>query len=456
MSTPDPRSETLAKAEAAGAHPAELAALRRRLEQLEEDRAGVLHGDDLEPVEDLPALAALPVPSPSRAREVLDRLVVLKLNGGLGTSMGLTGPKSLLEVKPGWTFLDVVATQVLALRERHAVRLPLLLMNSPATRAPSLAALRRHPGLGDQELPLDFLQGREPKLRADDLRPVAWPADPELEWCPPGHGDLYTALAASGTLDALLDAGVRWCFVSNADNLGALPDVRLAAWVADEEVPFAMEAARRTAADRKGGHLARHDGRMVLREVAQVPDGDESFPDIDRWRYFNTNNLWLDLEALKALQADDPGGPALPLIVNRKTVDPADASSPAVLQLETAMGAAIGSIEGASAVHIPRDRFAPVKTTDDLLVVRSDAFALTDDGRMEPTVDGALPDVALDPAHYELLPDFAARFPAGAPSLRRCSSLRVAGDVSFGADVVVEGAVRIEGPRHVPDGEVLR
>jgi UTP--glucose-1-phosphate uridylyltransferase len=452
----DPSTLALAKAEAAGAHPAELAALRRRLEQLASDAAGLLHGDDLDPVADLPRLADLPEPSPAAAREVLDRLVVLKLNGGLGTSMGLSGPKSLLEIKPGRTFLDVLAAQVLTLRERHGARLPLLLMNSAVTRGPSLEVLRRHPELREQELPLDFLQGREPKLRADDLRPVDWPADPELEWCPPGHGDLYTALAATGTLEALLSAGMRWCFVSNADNLGALPDPRLAAWVAAEEVPFAMEAARRTAADRKGGHLARHGDRLVLREVAQVPEGDASFPDIDRWRYFNTNNLWLDLEALAALQREDPGGPDLPLIVNRKPVDPTDPTSTPVLQLETAMGAAISSIPGASAVHVPRDRFAPVKTTDDLLVVRSDVFALSADGRMEATREGEPPAVALDRDHFGLLPDFERRFPAGAPSLRRCTALEVTGDVTFGADVVVEGEVRIQGPRTVADGEVLR
>jgi UTP--glucose-1-phosphate uridylyltransferase len=332
-----------------------------------------------------------------------------------------------------------------------------MLMNSPSTRGPSLAALGRHPAVQDNgPVPLDFLQGREPKIRLDDHFPVEWPQAPELEWCPPGHGDLYTALSASGTLDALLEAGVRWCFVSNADNLGAVPDARLAAWVADEGVPFAMEAVRGTPADRKGGHLALHRGRTVLRETAQVPPGDESFSDVERWRFYNTNNLWIDLEALRRLQRDDPGGPALPLIVNRKTVDPSDATSTPVIQLETAMGAAIGSIEGARAVQVPRHRFAPVKTTDDLLVVRSDCYELSPDGRMQAVFDGPPPFVALDKAHYKLLPGFEARFPEGAPSLRRCDSLTVSGDVTFGAGVVVEGTVVVEGPRHVSDGEILR
>ncbi len=448
---------TLAKAEVAGAHPTELAALRRRLEQLVVPDAGQLPGSELEPLPDLPRLEDLPEPSDAQAREVLDRLVVVKLNGGLGTSMGLSGPKSLLSVKDGHSFLDVFTLQVLALRRQYGARLPLMLMNSPSTRGPSLQALGRHPAVQDNgPVPLDFLQGREPKIRADDHLPVEWPQAPELEWCPPGHGDLYTALAASGTLDALLEAGVRWCFVSNADNLGAVPDARLAAWVAEQGVPFAMEAVRGTPADRKGGHLALHGGRVVLRETAQVPKGDESFTDVERWRFYNTNNLWIDLEALRALQEREPGGPALPLIVNRKTVDPSDASSTPVIQLETAMGAAIGSIEGARAVQVPRHRFAPVKTTDDLLVVRSDCYELTPEGLMLARFDGPPPFVALDGQHYKLLPGFEARFPRGAPSLRRCDSLTVTGDVTFGADVVVEGEVVVTGPRSVADGEVLR
>ena len=313
---------------------------------------------------------------------MLDRLAVVKLDGGLGTSMGLSGPKSLLEVKPGTSFLDVIATQVLALRERHGARLPLVLMNSAATRGPSLGELRRYGGLRVPGVPLDFLQGREPKIRADDLQPVQWPADPELEWCPPGHGDIYAALAASGTLDALLGAGLRYAFVSNSDNLGALAEVRIAAWLAAEQVPFALEAVRGTLADRKGGHLARYQGRVVLRETAQVPDGDTSFTDIERWRWYNTNNIWIDLRALRELQAADPAAPALPLIVNRETVDPRDPASTPVIQLESAMGAAISSIPGARAIHVPRSRFAPVKTTDDLLVIRSDAYQLTSDGQM--------------------------------------------------------------------------
>jgi UTP--glucose-1-phosphate uridylyltransferase len=440
------------KLEKAGAHPMELAAFRRRLAQLTDPGAGTLPGDELSPVEPLPRLDELPEPDEATTRAVLDRLAVVKLNGGLGTSMGLDGPKSTLEIKPGRSFLDVIAIQTLALRRSTGARLPLLLMDSPTTRPVSLERLRAHAGLDDQPLPLDFLQGIEPKLDAASHEPVEWPADPQLEWCPPGHGDIYTALAASGIASTLLEAGVRWCFVSNADNLGARPDPRIAAWLAEHEVPFLLEVVRGTESDRKGGHLAMRDGKLVLRESAQVPDGDPSFGDLTRWHYFNTNNIWFDLQAITALQEADPAAPELPLIVNRKTVDPTDKSSTPVLQLETAMGAAVSTIDGAGALEVPRTRFAPVKTTDDLLVARSDLWELRDDGAMVPHFDGVPPVVSLDKAHFGMLRDFEARFPGGAPSLVDAQRLEVHGDVTFAGPVTVRGSVTVDGPRTLDGG----
>jgi UTP--glucose-1-phosphate uridylyltransferase len=446
----------LDKLRADDAPPGVIAAFERRFAQLEDPAAGLLPGDTLEPVRDVPALDDLPGPGPGEAAALLDRLVVLKLNGGLGTSMGLRGPKSLVEVKPGVTFLDVIARQVLALRARHGgARVPLVLMDSYSTRDATLAALADHPGPA-ADVPFDFLQSREPKLRADTLEPVAWPADPTLEWCPPGHGDLYVSLAASGMLGRLRAAGYDWAFVSNSDNLGAVADARIPAWADGAGVPFVMEVVRGTAADRKGGHLALRDGALVLRETAQAPAGDPSFTDVDRWRYYNTNNLWVDLRTLERLMSEHQGGPDLPLIVNRKTVDPTDPASPAVLQLETAMGAAVGAIPGAEAVQVPRTRFAPVKTTDDLLVVRSDAYTLTGDGELSPAFTGDPPVVALDPDHYRLLPEAERRFPGGPPSLRGCRRLTVEGDVTFGSGVVVEGDVELHGPATIADGKVLR
>jgi UTP--glucose-1-phosphate uridylyltransferase len=423
--------------------------------RLAEGETGLLPEAEIEPVGDLPDSEQLPEPEEA-GREALDRAVVIKLNGGLGTSMGMTGPKSLIEAKDGFSFLDVIALQVLEDRRRFGVRLPLVLMNSFRTREASLAALERYPEL-EVDVPLDFVQGKVPKLRADDLRPVSWPKEPALEWAPPGHGDLYTSLVASGMLTELLEQGYEHAFVSNSDNLGAVVEPRIAAWFAREGLPFVMEVADRTDADRKGGHIARRRGRgLVLRETAQTPDDDlEAFQDTSRHRYFNANTLWVGLRALEGLMEERGNVLGLPMIVNRKTVDPSDPSSPEVLQLETAMGAAIGVFDGAAAIRVPRARLVPVKTTDDLLALRSDAYELTADYRLR----GRAPLVDLDPEHFKLLRDFDGRFPTGPPSLAACERLVVRGDVGFGRDVTVRGSVTIEhgGPERlwIEDGTVL-
>jgi UTP--glucose-1-phosphate uridylyltransferase len=416
---------------------------------------GMLPESEIEPAKGLADADELP----AGGEELLDQAVVLKLNGGLGTSMGMTGPKSLIEAREGQTFLDVTVQQVLRLRERSGARVPLVLMNSFRTREASLAALRRHPEI-ELDLPLDFVQGKVPKLRADDLTPVAWPEDPELEWAPPGHGDLYTSIAASGVLDALLERGYRYAFVSNSDNLGAVLDPRILRWFAERELPFAMEVADRTESDKKGGHLARRrGGGLVLRETAQISDADQAaFEDVGRHRYFNANTLWIDLQALKRTLDERDGVLGLPMIVNRKTVDPTNPESPAVIQLESAMGAAIDVFEGADAVRIPRKRFVPVKTTNDLLSLRSDAYAISPTDAQVSLVserEGVPPVVDLDPEQYKLLADFERHFEAGPPSLVGCERLVVRGDVRFDADVVVRGAVSVEGPARIEAGSLL-
>ena len=174
--------------------------------------------------------------------------------------------------------------------------------------------------------------------------------------------------------------------------------------MAREQIPFLMEVVEGTEADRKGGHIARRraDGQLVLRETAQTPPEDEeSFRDYRRWRYYNTNSLWVDLRAL-ADTLDERGGVLeLPLIVNRKTVDPRDSDSTPVIQLESAMGAAIESFAGAALLLVPRTRFAPVKTTDDLLVLRSDAYRLATSCVVEPVPERA--DAALRRARQAVL-----------------------------------------------------
>lgn len=430
----------------------------RFYELLESGETGVIREDTIEPLLNPPKLADVDITN-AEAREAIGQTLILKLNGGLGTSMGLDKAKTLLKVREGCNFLDLIVRQVLAARERYDARLPLLLMNSFRTDEDTLKYLAKYPELPVDGLPLSFVQNQEPKLRADDLSPVEWPDDPTLEWCPPGHGDLYPALEGSGVLDALLEQGFRYAFVSNGDNLGAAPNATIAGWFAKSGAPYAAEVCRRTVNDKKGGHLAirKSDGQLILRDTAQTaPEEMVYFTDDHRHPFFHTNNLWFDLVKLREALTARNSVLGLPLIRNDKTVDPADPVSTPVVQIESAMGAAIEVFEGATAICVGRDRFLPVKTTNELLLLRSDVYELTGEGKLVVQTE-TTPEITLDPRYFKQVDKFCERIPS-APSLRRAKSLKVNGDWTFGVGVVVTGDVELgdEGsPQFIPDGTRL-
>jgi UTP--glucose-1-phosphate uridylyltransferase len=374
--------------------------------------------------------------------ENFHQTVRIVLNGGLGTSMGLTGPKSLIEIKDGKSFLDVILKQA----ENHAVRLAF--MNSFSTHEDTMAAIS---ALKPSRFPIVFQQHKFPKILQKNLSPAIWPQNPNLEWNPPGHGDVYTALLTSGMLKKLLDDGIFYAFISNSDNLGARLDESLLGYFAKHQFPFMMEVAEKTPADIKGGHVARHkSGRLILREAAQCPkDEIGAFQDIRRYRYFNTNNIWINLKALKNL-FDRRKMINLPLILNPKTLDPRDETSPPVYQVESAMGAAVSLFDGTAAVMVPRNRFYPVKTCNDLLAVRSDCFAYSADQslRINPAREAMkktdVVKVKLDPKYYGKIDGLDERFGNGIPSLVDCDSLTIEGDVLFEKDVKIKGEVKIK------------
>ena len=440
---------------AAGVMEAAIGAFRHNYEALCREETGLIPEEAIRPAE---GLAVFEPGTGGFDPELLAQAVVIKLNGGLGTSMGLQMVKSVLEVRPGVNFLDLIVRQVVNLREASGSKVRLLLMNSFSTSDDTLDYLKKHAAGGFAEATeVELMQNQVPKIDEATLAPVEWPANPSLEWCPPGHGDLYPALVGSGWLDRLLAAGVKYAFVSNSDNLGAVLEPGLLKHFADSGAPFLMEVTRRTPADRKGGHLAvrQDDGRLLLREVAQCPDGDlDAFQDIGRHQYFNTNSIWLRLDVLKEKLAEGGGVLPLPMIKNRKTVDPRDKNSTPVIQLEVAMGAAIECFEGAQAIEVPRSRFAPVKSTADLFALRSDAYSVGEDGRVELIAarHGEPPVVKLDDS-YKLVDAIES---LGVPSLAGCEEVKIDGPVRFAEGVILKGKVAFSAPagevRTVPAG----
>ena len=436
--------------------------------QLVAGATGYISGTHARPPEDIADVSAA-LGFHAEGLDALNRLVVVKLNGGLGATMGLNGPRSLLVVKDGLRFLDIIVRHVLHLRQKMTARLPLIFMNSYSTQEATQQALTAYPQLAggvSGKLPLAFLQNKVPKIWQDTLTPVEWHEDPAKEWCPPGHGDIYLTLHTSRLLKQMLALGYEYIFVSNADNLGATVDTDILGFFAARNLPFLMEVTARTAADRKGGHLAQSpDGRLLLREIAQCPPEEiAQFQDIERYRFFNTNNLWIHLPSLQRLLDERDGLLDLPMIVNKKPVDPSRPDTAPVYQLETAVGLAISAFDGAQAIKVPRDRFLPVKRGNDLLALRSDAYRLNQQQRVEldprrgtDSFPPGAPHVELDDRFYQFINQIEARFPHGPPSLIRCRSLTVNGPYTFGDSVTVEGDVALtnesDRPIVIPDGQ---
>ncbi len=417
---------------------------RHYLNQAVNGETGLIYDSDIQPVEldEIQELGKLDIYQ-GQGESAYKNAVRIILNGGLGTSMGLTGPKSLLKVKDGHSFLSLIMNQA----ENSHVNL--LFMNSFSTHDDTLAALDK---INSPLKPKSFRQNKYPKVLQENFAPASWPPNPKLEWNPPGHGDVYTALYTSGMLQQLLDENIYYAFISNSDNLGAQMDASLLGYFAKKEIPFMMEVAEKTPSDVKGGHLAklRNNNRFVLREAAQCPKEEiVAFQKIGPYRYFNTNSIWINLDALNQI-FKKINKILLPLILNSKTLDPRDENSPPVYQFETAMGAAISLFDKAAAVRVPRSRFFPVKTCNDLLIMRSDCFVFSEkkDLRMNPerkiNQKQETIKIKLDPKFYGKIDNFDQRFADGVPSLVDCYSLTIEGDVLFEKDVKIKGSVTIK------------
>ncbi len=449
-----------AKMADAGVDPVAIETFAHYYRLLEHGETGMIPESSIEPV-DIESLADAEVPD-DVAADAIGRTVAIKLNGGLGTSMGMERAKSLLCVRRGLSFLDIIARQALHLRKEYDARLPLIFMNSFRTSADTLHALGRYDELAVGDLPIEFLQnGAQPQRRQPQARRVA--QGPRARVVPaPGHGDIYTALHATGLLDTLRDRGYRHPFLSNADNLGATFDARVPAWMPREGIPYVAEGSERTPNDNKGGHPPRRrsDGRLVLRDTAQVTPGEERrFADNEGPAPVLPRQQPLDRPPRHQEQARRERRRARPAdqsATTRTSTRPTRTRPTPVIQIETAMGSAIEVFEEAQALIVPRDRFSPVKTTNELLLVRSDLYEIDTASREVALIDHEEPYIDLS-SHYKVVHDFDKRFPQGAPSIRKATSLNVEGDGTFGRDIVAVADVtrRAESPRVIADGTRL-
>ncbi|KAL3838740.1 hypothetical protein ACJIZ3_023331 [Penstemon smallii] len=394
-----------------------------------------------------------PVPEdPAETKKLLDKLVVLKLNGGLGTTMGCTGPKSVIEVRNGLTFLDLIVIQIETLNAKYGCSVPLLLMNSFNTHDDTLKIVEKY---ANSNIDIHtFNQSQYPRLVVDDFSPLPSKGNAGKDaWYPPGHGDVFQSLMNSGKLDALVSQGKEYVFVANSDNLGAVVDLKILNHLINNKNEYCMEVTPKTLADVKGGTLISYEGKVQLLEIAQVPDEHvNEFKSIEKFKIFNTNNLWVNLQAIKRLVQGD--ALKMEIIPNPKEVDGVK-----VLQLETAAGAAIRFFDHAIGINVPRSRFLPVKATSDLLLVQSDLYTLSDGfvTRNPARANPANPSIELGP-EFKKVASFLSRFKS-IPSIIDLDILKVSGDVWFGSGITLKGKVTIAAKSgvklEIPDGAVI-
>lgn len=367
---------------------------------------------------------------------LLSKLAVLKLNGGLGTSMGCKGPKSVIEVRGDTTFLDLIVQQIEHLNKKyHGANVPLLLMNSFNTDSETAKIIQKYQ---DTNVTITtFQQSRYPRIIKESLEPmpVTHEGYAHSDWYPPGHGDFFQSIYASGLVDTLLAQGKEYIFVSNVDNLGATVDLNILKNIVERDVEYCMELTDKTRADIKGGTIISYDGKVSLLEVAQVPSKYiEEFKSVSKFKVFNTNNIWVSLRAIKRVMQE--GSMKLDIIVNNKEVN-----GQKVIQLETAIGAGIGYFNNACGVNVPRSRFLPVKSTSDLLLIQSNMYTLKSGSLiMNPARQFATTPVIKLGTEFKKVGQYLERF-GSIPDVLELDHLTVSGDVSFGANTTLKGTV---------------
>lgn len=390
-------------------------------------------------------------------KEMLNQLVVVKLNGGLGTSMGCRGPKSAISVRNDLTFLDLTVQQIEYLNKTYGSDVPLVLMNSFNTDEDTKKILCKYAQVKVRIF--TFNQSRFPRILHESLLPMPKSnSDNSNSWYPPGHGDVYASFYNAGLLQEFLNDGRKYMFLSNIDNLGATVDLHILNFLLNTSngpVPeFVMEVTDKTRGDIKGGTLVEYEGKPRLLEIAQVPKEQvDEFKSVSKFKIFNTNNLWINMEAMKRVVKEKQLH--MEIIVNNKILE----NGVNVIQLETASGAAIKCFEGAMGINVPRKRFLPVKTTSDLLLVMSNLYSMRT-GALEMSKLRSFPSVPLVKlgANFQTVKEFLSRF-ASIPDMIELDHLTVSGDVTFGKSVSLKGTVIIianHGSRiDIPSGAVL-
>lgn len=361
-----------------------------------------------------------------KTKEMLDKLVVVKFNGALGTSMGFNGPKSLIEIQEGVTLLDLVNQRIESLNAYYGCKVPLLLVNTNETHNATLKMLKKYSGSN-----LDihsFVQDQQPELQSLD-----GPSDP---------GTAFLSLVNRATLDQLVSQGKEYALVVDTDNACALIDPKILNHLIQNNVEYCMEVTPATSTFSRTSLLSSQEGKFKLANIAQ----SASKHCTRKFKFTDTRSVWVNLKAAKRLLETDA------MTTEKFSMsESADADDK-----ESAAGSAIQLFGERIGVNVPQHRYLPVNSTSDLLVLWSDVYTydkgiLTQNRSRNPSIN-------LGP-EFEKVDDFEKRFKS-IPSIVGLESLKVTGDVWFGSGVTLKGRVTIEvkpGVKlEIPDDVVIK
>jgi len=431
------------------------------------------HDEDFETYSSLENCAPEDIPT------FLSQLIVIKLNGGRGLSLGLEHSKSRLVVSNDMTFMDIVVRQIEYLNDLYKVSIPLLLMNSFVTHEDSVKLTKKYENRNIKIY--HFKQSRFPRMRKDTLNPCCsdGKAIHPQEWNPPGSGDVFRSLKRSGYLDKFMKEGKKFAFISNVENIGGIPgrvDFKLLNLMKHSENDFLLEVCERISTDHQGGILC-HESvlpsnenenpnsakerdpkesreRLGLLELSQVPVDKQSLFSAKKYKYWNTNSIWIRLDALDEKLKTH----SLNLGIILKAVQ---TGSHGIVQFESPAATSIQSFSKAKLIVVPRYRYWDIKSTAALFLLQSNLY----------NVDPHTCRVALNETRqFDTIPlvrfgdtfrkfkDYIRRFKQ-IPDITELDHLTVSGDVFFGSGVVLKGTVIIvanHGERiDIPDGAIL-
>ncbi|KAH9724771.1 UTP--glucose-1-phosphate uridylyltransferase [Citrus sinensis] len=401
----------------------------------------------------------------AETKMLLDKLVVVKFNGALGTNMGFSGPKSAIEVKNNLTPLDLMVDQVESLNSKYGCNVPLLLMDTAETHDRVQKVLEKY---SNSKVDIHSLslsqQPHEKSFEGHSRKDKLYPSS--------DHSVVFLSLMKSGTLDLLLVQGKEYALVVDSDNVAAVADPSILVLVLVAPVP---------SIDLRNSLINLRPGKFQLVDITQNPTkqtcniiyvsmicsicsfaflADQCFifcfimvkKSGGKFKFINTRSMWVNLRAIKRLIDTDE-------LKVENFSSSKEVNDDQIISRGTAADSAIQFFDHTIGINVAQSRYLPVNSTSDLLLLQSDLYT-ADEGILvqNPARDNpANPSIELGP-EFEKVNDFQSRFKS-IPSIINLDSLKVEGDVWFGAGITLKGKVSIVAKPgmklEIPDGIVL-